>query len=158
MVETQIITDELKSMLNVEVEPLVFAIDKSMVRRFIEAVEDDKTLWSDKSSLHKPEPENYLAPATFLTEVCQCWELHNWYISTCPFPDILVAGVEIENFQRVKSGDVVFLTCKMVDLHETMGKKFGKMIFATFENIYKNQKGEIVTKYRITFISYGGYK
>ena len=45
MSEEPIISDELQSLLNVEFGPEVYEIEKGMVRKFAEAIDDPNPLW-----------------------------------------------------------------------------------------------------------------
>ena len=141
MSEEPVITDELKSLLNVEFGPEVYDIEKGMVRKFAEAIEDPNPLWQK------------IAPPTFPTALIH-EELYQKVMSAkCPLSRRLNGGSELEYEQPIKIGDVISVTGKLTSLRERTGR-IGKMLFMVVELTYKNQMGEVVARGRNTHIKY----
>jgi len=85
--------------------------------------------------------EDGLATFVGVPEFPNTWEL-GW----------VRGGEELEFFKPVYAGDKVTVTGNIVDMSEKDGKS-GKMIFVTSLFTYKNQKGEILAKHRVTMIA-----
>ncbi len=141
MAETSVITEEMRNLLNVEFGPEVYEIEKGMLKKFVQAIDDPNPLWQ------KVAPPTFVA-ALRLDELTQ----KIWTVK-CPLSRFLNGGNEIEYYQPIKVGDVISVTGKLVDLREREGR-LGKMVFMTVELTYKNQQGEIVAKGRNTLIRY----
>lgn len=141
MAEASVITDELRSLLNVEIGPQVYEIEKGMLKKFAEAIGDFNPLWQK------------VAPPTIATALRLDELTEKVWTAKCPLTRFLNAGNELEYYQPVKVGDVISVTGKLADLREREGK-MGKMLFMTLELTYKNQKGEMVIKGRNTIIRY----
>lgn len=141
MAEASAITDEIRNLLNVEFGPEVYEIEKGMVKKFAEAIDDPNPLWQK------------VAPPTFPTAL-RLEELTQkvWTVK-CPLPRFLNGGSELEYYKPIKVGDVISVTGKLSDVREREGKT-GKMLFMTLELTYKNQNGEVVAKGRNTLIRY----
>lgn len=141
MAEASVITDEMRSLLNVEFGPEVYEIEKGMFKKFAQAIDDPNPLWQK------------VAPPTFVTALRLDELTEKVWTVKCPLTRFLNAGNELEYYQPIKVGDVISVTGKLVDLREREGR-MGKMVFMTLELTYKNQKGEIVVKGRNTLIRY----
>ena len=141
MSEAPIITDELQSLLNVEFGPEVYEIEKGMVRKFAQAIDDPNPLWQK------------VAPPTFPAAL-RLEELHDKLLTAkCPLSRVLNGGSELEYYQTINIGDVISVTGKLTSLRRREGK-MGKMLFMVVELTYKNQRGEVVAKGRNTSIRY----
>jgi len=141
LAEASAITDELRSLLNVEFGPEVYEIEKGMLKKFADAIDDPNPLWQK------------VAPPTFATALRLDELTQKVWTAKCPLTRFLNAGNELEYYQPIKVGDVISVTGKLADIREREGK-MGKMLFMTLELTYKNQKGEIVIKGRNTIIRY----
>ena len=141
MSEATVITDELKNLLNVEFGPEVQDIEKGMVKKFADAIDDPNPLWRK------------IAPPTFpaalrLEELSQ-----RILMAECPLSRHLNGGNELEYYQPINIGDALSVTGKLVSLRERAGK-MGKLLFMVVELTYRNQRGEEVVKVRHNYIRY----
>lgn len=141
MSEEPVITDELKNLLNVEFGPEVYEIEKGMVKKFAEAIDDPNPLWQK------------IAPPTFPTALILEELYQKVMMAKCPLSRRLNGGSELEYYQTIKIGDVISVTGKLSGLRERTGK-IGKMLFLVVELTYQNQRGEVVVKGRNTHIKY----
>ena len=141
MSEDSLITDDLRNLLNVEFGPKVYEIERGMVRKFVEAIDDPNPAWEE------------VAPPTFPT-VLRLDEFFNklWTVK-CPCSHRLNGGSELEYYQKIKVGDVISVIGKLIDIQERTGK-IGKMLFMILEITYINQEREMVARGRNTFIRY----
>ena len=152
MVEASAITEEIRAMLDIEVGPRTYKIEKWMLKKFADVIDDPNPLWQDEVYARKTNYRGIIASPTFVANFCKLDEQEEWFSSVkCPLTRILAGGCEIENFQPVMPGDLISVTGKLVDLQERKGKS-GNLLFFTFERTYKNPKEEVVTKLRWTLI------
>ena len=141
MNEEPIISDELQNLLNMEFGPEVYEIERGMVRKFAQAIDDPNPLWQK------------MAPPAFPTALRLDELYQKLFMAKCPLSRGLNGGNELEYYQAINIGDVISVTGKLTRLRKREGK-MGKMIFMVVEMTYKNQKEEIVAKGRNTYIKY----
>ena len=136
-----IISDELKNLLDVEFGPEVYEIEKGMVKKFAQAIDDPNPLWER------------IAPPTFPTALGLEALHQKVFTAKCPLTRVLNGGNELEYYQTINIGDVISVTGKLTSLRERDGK-MGRMLFMSIQLTYKNQRGEVVAEGRSTFIRY----
>lgn len=141
MSEEPIISDELESLLNVEFGPEVYEIEKGMVRKFAEAIDDPNPLWQQ------------VVPPTFPAALIPSELLHKLLTARCPLTRYLNGANELEYYQAIKVGDVISVTAKLEKLRKMEGKE-GATLFMIVEIIYTNQRGEVAVRGRNTYIRY----
>ena len=141
MSEEPIISDELGKLLNVEFGPEVYEIEKGMVRKFAEAIDDPNPLWQE------------MAPPTFPAALIPSELLHRLLEARCPLTRYLNGANELEYYQPINIGDVISVTAKLDKLRKMEGKE-GKTLFMIMVISYKNQRGEVVAKGKNTYIRY----
>lgn len=96
MAETSVITDEVRNLLNVEFPPQVFEIEKGMMRKFVEAIDDPNPLWQK------------VAPATFVAALIHRELFDVAFKVKCPLSRyVMNAGTELEYYQPIRVGDVI---------------------------------------------------
>jgi hypothetical protein len=139
--EEPVITQELEGLLNVEFGPEVYEIEKGMVRKFAEAIDDPNPLWQE------------ITPPTLPAALVPTGLLHSLMTAKCPLNRILNGASELEYFHPIKVGDVIYVTGRLEKLRKMEGKE-GKTLFMIMEVTYKNQGGEVVAKGRNTYIRY----
>ncbi len=141
MAQDAAITGEMKSLLNVEFGPVDYEVERGMLKKFVEAIEDPNPLWQS------------VAPPTFVAAM-QIWEIiERIYKCESSLKRFINGGNQIEYYKPIKLGDKISVTCKMVNIQEREGKK-GPMVVNTVERTFKNQDGEIVIKEYNTIIRF----
>lgn len=151
MTEGTLITDEMKRVIGTESKPTVFEIDKTLLKRLAEAVEDPNPLWQNEEYGKKSKLGRIIAlPALLITSMMAG--------DRPPEPEIplkrsLDGGGEWEYYKPIKLGDVITATSKTVDYFERPGR-MGKMLFTVTEITWKNQAGEVAGRGRTTRIRY----
>jgi len=95
--EEPMISEELESLLNVELGPEIYEIEKGMVRKFAEAIEDPNPLWQK------------IAPPTFPAALIPKELFHKLLAAKCPLSRSLNGASELEYYQPINVGDVI--TC-----------------------------------------------
>ncbi len=141
MSEEPIISQELESLLNIEFGPEVYEIEKGMVRKFAEAIDDPNPLWQQ------------VTPPTFPAALIPSELLHRLLTARCPLTRYLNGANELEYHQAIKVGDVISVTASLSKLRQLEGKE-GRTLFMIMEITYKNQRGEVVAKGHNTYIRY----
>jgi len=152
MVEDSLITEEIRGRLGVEGEPRVYEIEKGMIRRFVQTIDDLNPLWQDEECAKKSKYGGIVAPPTFIPIVGN-EQFQSLLVSLLP-ESKLHGGTELECYQPVRPGDTITVTIKIADVREREGKKMGKMVFMIFEVTYKNQRQELVARCQQTLIGY----
>ncbi|MBI4332955.1 MAG: MaoC family dehydratase N-terminal domain-containing protein [Chloroflexi bacterium] len=144
MPEGSLITEEMKKIIGVESEPIVYDVEKGAIKKFAQAIGDPNPLWQDEEHARKTVYGGIIAPPTFAISL-----RHDPFMDRVKqmanFKRILNGGNDIEYFQPLRPGDVISVTGKVIDIRERAGKT-GKMAFLTLELSFKNQKGELAAK------------
>ena len=143
------IIEELRAKIGVEWEPGVYEIEKGMIQRFVQAIDDPNPLWQDEQYAAKSKYGGIIAPPTFISVIG--FERIQQLLTS--FETTLHGSTELDCYQPVKPGDVLTASSKITNIRERQGK-IGKMAFMTFDTIYKNQRQELVGKCRQTIIGY----
>jgi len=139
--EEPVISEELESLLNVEFGPEVYEIEKGMVRKFAEAIDDPNPAWQE------------VAPPTFPAALVPMGLLHRLFNAKTPLTRLLNGTSDLEYLQPVKIGDVISVTAKLTRMRQVGGKD-GPTLFMFTEVTYTNQRGEVAVRGKNTYIKY----
>ncbi len=140
MSETNI-TKALEPLLNKEFGPEVYEIEKGMVKKFVEAIEDSNPRWQQET------------PPTFPAAIVPRQMLHELFNADIPLKRLLNGSSELEYIKPIRVGDIISVTAKLTRLRQVPGEK-GPTLFIFTEMTYKNQDNEIVVKGKNTYIKY----
>ena len=141
MSEESVITEELESLLNVEFGPEVYEIEKGMVRKFVEAIDDPNPAWQE------------VAPPTFPAALVPAGLIHRLFTARCPLERVLNGASELEYLQPIRVGDVISVKASLTRLRKMEGKE-GVTLFMITEATYTNQNNEVVARGKNTYIRY----
>ena len=141
MSEEPVISEELESLLNVEFGPEVYEIEKGMVRKFAEAIDDPNPHWQE------------VTPPTFPAALVPIELLHRLFNAKTPLARLLNGTSDLEYLQPIKIGDVISVTAKLTRLRQVAGQE-GPTLFMFTEVTYKNQRGEVAVRGKNTYIKY----
>ena len=141
MNDEPVISEELESLLNVEFGPEVYEIEKGMLRKFAEAIEDPNPKWLE------------IAPPTFPAALVPAQLTHRLFNAKGPLTRILNGASELEYFHPIKVGDVISVTSKLTRLRQVAGAE-GPTLFMFTEVTFTNQDGEVAVKGKNTYIKY----
>jgi len=136
-----VITEELNSLLNVEFGPEVYEIEKGMLKKFAEAIEDPNPRWLEE------------APPTFPAALVPKELLNKLFNADIPLKRLLNGSSELEYLVPIKAGDVISVTAKLTRLRQMSGAE-GPTLFMLTEMSYTNQRGEVAVKGKNTYIKY----
>jgi hypothetical protein len=136
-----VITKELEALVNVDFPPEVYEIEKGMLRRFAEAIDDPNPRWLNA------------APPTFPAALVPRALLHKLFNIDIPLKRLLNGTSELEHLKPIMAGDVISVTAKLTRLRQVAGAE-GPTLFMFTEMTYTNQRGEVVVKGKNTYIKY----
>jgi hypothetical protein len=139
--EESVISEELEGLIDVEFGPEVYEIEKGMVRKFADAIEDPNPTWQK------------VTPPTFPATLVPTELLHRLFNAESPLTRLLNASSELEYLQPIEIGDVISVMAKLTRLRQIQGQE-GPTLFMFTEMTYTNQRGEVVVKGKNTYIKY----
>ena len=141
MAGESVITEELNSLLNVDFGPEVYEIEKGMLKKFAEAIEDPNPRWLEE------------APPTFPAALVPKGLLNKLFNIDIPLKRLLNGSSELEYLVPIKAGDVISVTAKLTRLRQVAGAE-GPTLFMFTEVTYTNQRGEVAVRGKNTYIKY----
>jgi hypothetical protein len=136
-----VITKELEALVNVDFPPEVYEIEKGMLRKFTEAIDDPNPRWLKE------------APPTFPAALVPRELLQKLFNIDIPLKRLLNGTSELEYLKPIMAGDVISVTAKLTRLRQVPGAE-GPTLFMFTEMTYTNQRGEVVVKGKNTYIKY----
>jgi hypothetical protein len=136
-----VISDELQSLVNVPLGPDVYEVEKGMVKKFIEAIDDPNPRWQIET------------PPTFAAALVPTALIHRLFNAKTPLKRLLNGASELEYLHPIKIRDIISVTGKLTRLRQVEGKE-GTSLFMITEITYNNQKGETVVKGKNTYVKY----
>jgi len=139
------IIKELESRVGIDEQPLVYEIEKGMIKRFARAIGDNNPLWQDEEYAVKTSYGGIIAPPNFVLTLGFGKILQD-FISD-PEITVLHGSTELESYQAIRPGDVITVTSTIRNIRDRQGE-MGKMLFVIFVMLYKNQKEELVAQCR----------
>ncbi len=137
--------EELKDKIGTELEPVVYEIEKGMLKRFARAVGDPNPLWQDDDYAAKSSFGGIIAPPTFVMTLGFDKVVER--LTSDPSQTIIHATTELFCCLPVRPGDVITATTRIAAVRQRQSKA-GKTAFVNFDITYKNQRQEVVAKCR----------
>jgi hypothetical protein len=141
LTDDSVISEELQNLVNVDFGPEVYEIEKGMVKKFAEAIDDPNPAWQE------------VAPPTFPAALVPTGLLHKLFNADIPLKRLLNGASELEYLQPIKVGDVISVTGRLTRMRQVEGKE-GPTLFMFTEVTYTNQRGEVAVKGKNTYIKY----
>jgi len=121
--------EALKAVIGQKGPPTTYEIDKSMIRRFCDAIGDKNPKWKEVM------PPGLLAAAMLMGQGAMT---PPW-----PYPGIVDAGLELECFKPIKPGDTITIVNELHNVEDKSSER-GKRLLVSFRSTIKNQRGEVV--------------
>ena len=146
------ITGEIRACIGIQSQPTVIEIERSMIKRFAEAIEDPNPLWQDEEYARNARNGGIVAPPGFLISLMMRGPMPELPFEL-PFTRLLDGGGEWEYFKPIRPGDVITVVTRLADVMEREGK-MGTMVFLVTETTWKNQRNELIARSRGTSIRY----
>ncbi len=157
MPQESVITDEMRSFIGVESDPICEEVERGAIRRFAEAIEDPNPLYVDEVYARSTPFGSLIAPPTFL---CSIGHPRKAGVSgrsglgfKRPYPNSRNAGTEWEFFEPVRPGDTISMNRVVVDMYEKHGRE-KPLLFIVSELRFRNQLGQLVAKLRSIGVSF----
>ena len=149
--DNTVISDELRSFIDLESNAVTYDIERHAVERFACAIGDTNPLYTDINFAESSSHGTLIAPPTFFRSL-----LPGDYPKPYPepFAHILDGGSKYRYNERVRVGDRITVVRKITDLFEKYGR-MGTMLFKISEISYTNQAGRLVATQTTTTITYG---
>ena len=144
------LAQEFTKLVGVEAEPEVWEVEKGHIRRFAEAIGDPNPIYRDEAYAAQTRYGGIIAPPQFLIDAGLV-KLVDRLVDMCPDKANINGGTDLEFYHPMRPGDTITTVAKLAEVKERKGKS-GEMIFLTVEVTYTNQKGDLVTLCRNTFI------
>jgi len=138
-------------MVGIAEQPLIYEIEKGMIKRFAQAIGDSNPLWQDEGYAAKTSYGGIIAPPNFILTLGFSGILRDFIAD--PEITVLHGSTEMDSYQAVRPGDVITVTSTVRSVREMQGE-VGKMLFVTFDMLYKNKKDELVAECRQMTIIY----
>ena len=143
----------IKEKIGVESEPMICVVEKGLLKKFIQAIDDHNPLWQDEEYVGRTKYGGIIAPPTILLAVgFEHFHQHASAIFSS-FSTNLNGGTELECYQPVRPGDELTISTRLIDVCER-DIKSGKAIFTTFETTFTKKGEGLVAICRNMGISY----
>ena len=145
------ITEEMRLAIGVESAPEFVEIDRTVVKRVVEALSDTNPLWSDEEFAKSTSLGGVVAFPVVLHPSSRSVNLQSQFKN--PFTGgNIISGDEWEFLEPIRPGDTLKVTAKIADLTESEGRR--RMLFITIENTYRNQHGRVAMIARRTTVHF----
>ncbi len=141
MTDEPVISEELQNLLNAEFGPEIYEVEKGMLKKFVEAIDDPNPRWQE------------YAPPTFISAMLPNGLIRKLLAAKCSLNRYLNGGNEIEYRKPIRVGDTISVYSKLSRMREMKGQD-GPSLFMIVEVTYKNQDEEVVATGRNTYIRY----
>jgi acyl dehydratase len=155
MANGSLITDELRKLMGVTLETIVFKVEEGAIQRYAQAIGDSNPLYNDPDFASRTKYGRLLVPPGFTGWPVKAGRLSDRLLESllkAGAPSrLLDGGVEFEFIEPVGAGDVLTATTIIASITERE-TRLGKTLFNTLETTFVNQKGNVALKGRSTFI------
>jgi len=155
--QTSMITDQMRSRIGVESEPVRYEVDNTGCRQFARAAGYTDPVFYDQDYARSKGYRGILAPVGFLGHPMivpgQSGRTPEAFRLEIPYKRVLNGGTDIEHFADVCAGDLLTAATKLTNLTEREGK-VGPMLIVDTETIFRNEAGETVAIQRGSAIRY----
>ncbi|MBN2462111.1 MAG: MaoC family dehydratase N-terminal domain-containing protein [Dehalococcoidia bacterium] len=157
MAEGSVITEELRKMIGVPSDPIIFKVEEGAIQRYAQAIGDLNPLFNDVENAGKNKNGRLICPPGFtgwpIKGGISFIKLVESLIKAGAPPRLLDGGVEFEFFEPIGAGDVLTATTKIANMVERE-TKMGKTMFTKVETTFLNQNGDVVLKSWSTMIQF----
>jgi len=155
MANDSLITDELRKLIGVTLDTIVFKVEEGAIQRYAQAIGDPNPLYNDPDSARETKYGRLIAPPGFTGWPAKAGrpteKLFAFLVRTGAPPRILDGGIDFEFIEPI--GAVLTATTKIAKVAERE-TRLGKTMFTTAEVTFVNQKGNVVLKSWATIIQF----
>jgi acyl dehydratase len=157
MAEGSLITDELRELIGVSSEPIIFKVEEGAIQRYAQAIGDPNPLYNDPDYASRTRYGRLLAPPGFTGWPVKADRPTDKLFETLEKAGapsrVLDGGVEFEFIDPVGAGDILTATTRIASITERE-TRLGKTMFTTVEITFVNQTGNVALKSRSTLIQF----
>ncbi len=155
MSEGSLISEEMRRSLKLGQVSGVFTyeVDRKWIAEFVSAFQDPNPLWVDEEYAKQEGRFGALiAPPTFFAALDPVerrdLRLDEW-VEAIPYKDTGGGNAfnEVEYFAPIRAGDSIRVEVTYTDIFEREGRT-GRLLFRVRENVFTNQRGELVARVR----------
>ena len=150
MSSKEIITDEMRSFIGLESDPITYVVEKHSIEHFARAIGESNPIYFDEQ-FAKDNVGGIIAPPTFI-RLFRPKRLEKQFPDS--FSNLVDGGSSYTFHEKIFVGDQITVVSKLKDLFIKSGS-FGDMMFKISLTSYTNQKNILVAEQEITTILYG---
>ena len=150
MSSKEIITDEMRSFIGLESDPVTYVVEKHSIEYFARAIGESNPIYFDEQ-FAKDNVGGIIAPPTFI-RLFRPKRLEKQFPDS--FSNLVDGGSSYTFHEKIFVGDQITVVSKLKDLFIKSGS-FGDMMFKISLTTYTNQKNILVAEQEITTILYG---
>ena len=150
MSSKEIITDEMRSFIGLESDPVTYVVEKHSIEHFARAIGEINPIYFDEQ-FAKDNVGGIIAPPTFI-RLFRPKRLEKQFPDS--FSNLVDGGSSYTFHEKIFVGDQITVVSKLKDLFIKSGS-FGDMMFKISLTTYTNQKNILVAEQEITTILYG---
>jgi len=150
-------------------EPALLEVDEYLIRHWCEALEDGNPLYLDPAYAKSQGLRSVVAPpGAVMTTFCMHFRwpwppgdreparhIHYYVKEALNLPVGIINAIEIENHLPLQVGDRVSVSQRLVSISPWKKTRVGEGHFWTMDRLYRNQRGELVVRERMTAFGYG---
>lgn len=152
-----LITEGLKKLIGVPLEPKVFKVEEGAIQKYAEAIGDANPLYNDADFARVSKYGRLMAPPGFTglpdKGELPIFELSDVLVKAGAPSRLLDGGVEFEFHEPVGAGDVLTATSTIVSITERE-TRLGKTLFTRVETAIVNQNERLAMKVFWTLIQF----
>ncbi|MBI4519001.1 MAG: MaoC family dehydratase N-terminal domain-containing protein [Deltaproteobacteria bacterium] len=150
-------------------EPAPLAVNEYLIRHWCETLEDGNPLYLDADYARAQGFRNVVAPpgsvmTTFAMHFRWPWppgerepvrHIHYDIKEALNLPVGIITQIEMENHVPLQVGDRVSVSQRLVSISPWKKARVGEGHFWVMDRLYRNQKGELIVRERMTAFGYG---
>ena len=157
MANGNLITDELRKLIGVTLDTIVFKVEEGAIQRYAQAIGDPNPIYNDPDFASKTKYGRLIAPPGFtgwpVKAGLDMFKLVESLVKAGAPSRLLDGGVEFEFIEPIGAGDVLTATTKIASITERE-TRLGRTLFNTLETTLVNPKGDLALKGWSTFIMF----
>lgn len=152
-----------------EPEPTLLDVNEYLIRHWCETLEDGNPLYLDEEYARSRGFRGLVAPpgsvmTTFSMPFRWPWppggreparHIHYRVKDILNLPVGIITNIEMEYYAPLQVGDRLSISQRLVSISPQKKTRLGEGHFWTIDRLYRNQKGELVARERLTAFGYG---